>query len=302
MNSNIQQLPLDSTVPSIEKMIPIFIGTSKTMYSEKPTFIDNLYDAIQLSIDNGYEIDKTSIVPYITYWKEVSTEFSMNFVTPTYIVYMPEIISGNFDKNSTFMLYDDSKTLLFSSKIKAFIYENSSLVSIELVDKCPLVGDYNFVLMSKVKEIVSFDYDEINKILYPNYINNSSLISFDYVIPNESSVSYNVYSKTVDLKFYETISEQDILNEQNLEISKGLFLSKSAIVVSIANDSYIAEAIEQIKRLGYGYYIVPINLSLNSIKTLASFVKEQESENSYLSLLIPATLKESSLISGVLIK
>lgn len=297
MNSDIQQLAFDSTVPTIEKMIPIFIGTSKTIVSEKPTFTDNTYEVIQLSTNNEYEIDQNSIIPYITYWKLVSAEFFMNFQTPTYIVYLPDINPGIFDKESIFVLYNNGQDLLFSSKIKSFTYDNGSLTSLELVDKCPFVGDYSFALISKVKENLLVNYNSSTKQITINTDNFAFFNLLETVFLNESTVTYNIYNKSVELKTFQTITSEDITNEQNPAISKGLSLSNSAVVINIPNDTFINSVIELIKTLDYGYYIVPIDLSINSIKALSSYVQFSESNTSYKTLLIPAGQAENKIIS-----
>jgi hypothetical protein len=298
MNSDIQQLALDSTVSAIEKMIPIFIGTSKTMVSEEPIFTDTTYKTIQLSVDNDHAIDQNSITPYLTYWEQVSARFLMDFVTPTYIVYMPNLNPGIFDKDSIFVLYDNSGKLLFSSKIESFVYDVDVLTSIKLTTLCPLVGNYNFTLINKVKKLVTFDFDNTTNQVWPNYPTFAPIVSFQNIISSESTISYKIYSKIVNLKTYETITPEDISNEQNIAISKGLLSSSAAVVINIPNDTYINSAIELIKTLDYGYYIVPIDLSTNSIKALASYVQFSELDTSYKTLLIPAEQAESKIISS----
>ena len=300
MNSTIQQLALDSATSSIEKMTPIFIGASKVSRSEKPIFTDNTYNTIQLSLDNVNAIDETSIEPVISYWKELAS-FGTEYTSGTSLIAVSIATTTKFSNNCILNFLDESGELLYSSNVKSFIYNLTSLVIIELETPYSGNGYFNFVLILKTKETIPFTYNNITGQINLSFNDKSEIVSFPNVVVNESLISYDYINKSMYLKVYEKIENIDIINEGNIGIAKGLSLSKSAVVVSIPNESFVPSAIELIKTLNYGYYIVPIDLSYNSIQLLAGFVKNYD--YSYFSLLVPAVpVLTKTLISGTLTK
>lgn len=307
MKSTIQQLAFPNTETPLDKMIPIFIGTSKILHSENLVFTDNTYTTIQLSSNNDYLIDETSINPIIAYWKEAAS-FQINYTANNNLIELAISINTKFDPNCIFVLEDSLGNLLHTSKITTFTYALNTLTSIKIESPYSESNTFNCKLIYKTKESIPFTYIPSKNIIQLSYENKSTtkiIIDTNNTIAplgislSESKLTYNYTNKKITTTTYASITTEDILNEQNLEMSKGLSLSSSAIIISIPNESFIYEAIETIKLLNYGYYIVPISLSLNSINLLKSFIESASSNYSYFTLFIPAeTLSISNILSS----
>ena len=282
MDSKVQQIALPSTQPAIDNMIPIFIGTSKTNYSGQPVFTDTTYNVIQLTLDDSYIIDPISIIPTITYWKEVSAG-TISIVAPTNLITLSIPVTAKFNSNSLFIIYDNENNLLFSSTINNFTYNLNNLISINLDNQLTLTGSLNFKLISKVTEIIPFIYNAYTKQITLQFTSKSNNVSFPNTVTNQSTISYNyTINEIVITTFDPTV---DIAaNEQNPELSDGLsLLTTQAIIISIPNDSYIGAVIELLKIQTIGYYIVPINLSDTSVTLLNSFI-----DSTFKSFFVPA--------------
>jgi hypothetical protein len=286
-----------STTTTVDNMIPIFIGISKTQVSSIPVFTDSTYNIIQLNPDSDQIIDSTSIVPTISYWKDLTSEINLTNSSSTNTVICSIAITSKFNSNSLFVIYDSSNNLLFASNISSFTYNLNSLISFNLSTILTLTGTLKYKLIEKVSEIIPYTYDVSSKQVTLTFTNRSNIITFPTVIKVDSTIVYNYTNNTAILTVYDTISSTDISNEKNLELSKGLNYSKQAIVVSIPNETYINDAINLIKYQTVGYYIVPISLSDSSIKLLSSYVKSI-TDNRFLSLLIPGVMPADLILDA----
>ena len=293
MDFNLQQLATPTDQSSLDKMIPVFIGISKTNVLTKPTFTDATYSIIQLPSNTANSIDQASIIPTITYWKEITSEVNLNNPSATNVITSTIATTTKFDENCLFVVYDLSHNLLFSSTIDSFTYSLTALTSFKLTNQFALIGNFTYKLISKVQSILSFTYDSFRNQVTPIFIGRSNIISFPTVVSKESTISYNYLSKSVTTKILSPITVNDVISEANPGIAKGLIVGQSAIVISIPSDAYINDAIDILKINGFGYYIVPVDLSAASVAALKSFV-----QNEFLSLVIPATLVSETRVSG----
>lgn len=299
MDYNVSELAVPNSQSSQSNMIPIFIGTSKTLHSQIPSFSDNSYETIQLALDSGYIVDPTSIQPNITYWQEVSSQFMITNSAATNSIAVSIPITQKFNTNTLFVVYDVSNNLLFASTINNFKYNLNNLISITLDNTLALTGSLRCKLLLKTTALIPYTYNPLNYEINLTFANKTNISSFPSVIVNESTISFNYINNSVILNQYPSDSvtmAQAVANEQNLELSKGLYSSSTAIVISIPDDTHINEAIELMEQLTSGYYIVPISLSSNSINTLASFVKTVQ--NKYVSLLVPSVDISKVIFTG----
>lgn len=278
-----------STTTTVDNMIPIFIGISKTQVSSIPVFTDSTYNIIQLNPDSDQIIDSTSIVPTISYWQELTTEISLTNSSSTNIITCSIPITAKFNPNCLFVIYDSSNNLLFASNISSFTYNLTSLISFTLSTTLTLTGTLTYKLIEKVSEVIPYTYNISSQQVSLTFSNRSNIVSFPTVINADSIITYNTTINTSTLTIYNPVTATDISNEKNLELSKGLNYSSQAIVVSIPDETYINNAIDLIKYQTVGYYIVPINLSTTSINILSAYVKSIV-DNRFLSLLIPAVM------------
>lgn len=293
----IDQLTSSTQVVKLDRMIPIFIGKTKVLVTETPVFINANHTLIQIDPEQNYIVDEDSIVPTIVYWKFLTSEITItNASATTTTVTLNYATTEKFNSNALFIVYDINTGILFSSTIESFIYSTSQLVSITLTDALSITGTLTCKLVIKSTDIIPFTYDRALRQIQLIFADRFEAVDLSFDLLG-STVTYDAIPNQCQLTIYQDITQPDIDRESNEYIAIGLEKSKSAIVVSIPNDSYINEALDKILSYRVGYYIVPIGLSNASINTIIQFCKVNRVDDFYCTIVSPSLITSSTIIS-----
>lgn len=273
MEYSIQELIENVTTASINRMIPILIGQSKSIYKETLNFIDVNKTQLQLSNINDSLIDETTISVNIKSWNLKTSQFSItNTIVGINQIEINIPVIGRLPNTSIFVVVDINNNILFSSTINNFIYKQTNLNQINIDIPLTLTGTLICYIVNVETTTITGSFNSLSNILTVDTSFIFKTPSFNSIY-NTSYVSYIGSSKIYSVNTYTNISQDIIDAEQNIGIKSGLILGQDAVVISYPNNTYITSLLEDLDKLNTGYYIVPINLDIE--QTLASYINNK---------------------------
>lgn len=276
MEYSIQELVGNVSGANVNRMIPILIGKSKTIYKEDLNFLDSDKTQLQLTNINNSLIDESTLSVNIKSWNLKTSKFSISFTPNTANeVNLSVTLTERLSNLSLFVIVDNSDNILFSSNIDKFIYSGSDLIKIKLSTTLSSSGTlYCYIICLETKNVIG-SFNSLSNILTINTDFLFKTNSFN-TISETSYLTYVGSSRVYSVQYFDKITQDIIDGQKNLGIKAGLILNQSAVVISYPNETYIGQLIEDLDKLEVGYYIVPVDVS--SIGTLASYTKQDNNK------------------------
>lgn len=266
----IQQQAFPIEIIENNNLKPVYIGIGKKVFNEIPNFIAN--DKVKLSISEDYILDNSTIKSFITYWKDSNIfDYNLNgkILTNLNIPY-----NNKLSDNILFVVYSSGPDqITFVSTISRIVYSNENIIQIHL-DQIPPNGMYHCQILERETKQIPHTYNDNSKTITLLYDDIFITGSFQTIFPKLSYVEY-----TCTLSKLLINPELQNIVENPLGIIRSI--SKEATIISIPNELYLNQALDEIEINDYGYSIIPIGLSGKINSNIIDFVKNKELENKY---------------------
>lgn len=305
MSNSVTESVVSTIQTTTSNMIPIFIGQSQSYLESVPQFTDILYSHIALPNNQNKNIDTSSVNLNIKYWKQLySGTYTISSPPNTQIIFSIAL-PLELDLTCMFVVFDSDNNILFSSTINT-INSNLTTLNYILIDiPLTLSGSLILGIIKTVTENLDYTLDVDSQGLVVIYDNKISSTSFSYVCIQNSTISYNINNIGFSAKIYSAINSlnsnamllEDISNESNNDIKQGLIASQNSgcIVINYDSTCNSQNIINYLEANHNGYYLIPINLDINTINALSSYIKNNS--NQFLSMLISTS--ESGTINNI---